>query len=352
MRSTSFFAARGLRVSVLAVLTALVLAGPVAAPAGAHELGAASASPPGDPSAARRSVIVRYDGADRYDQSAVVSSKFAAGVSTAYIASGELFPDALSASAAAGAEGGPVLLVAKDSISPAVGAELYRLKPKSIVLLGGTNTISVAVETALHGYAAAVTRIGGADRYAVSANVSAAAFTRARPVVYVASGEVFPDALAGSAAAGAQGGPLLLVSRDQVPTAVATELGRLSPATIVVLGGADTVTDAVMTALNSLAPTTRIGGADRYAVAAGVAATAFPGTARATAYIASGENFPDALSGAALAIRDHAPMLLLTRDGVPEATAAELRRRHPGEIVALGGPNSISTKTFTSLAGY
>ncbi len=301
-------------------------------------------------------VIERIDGADRYATAAAVSAKkFPADVDTVFVASGEVFPDALSASAAAGAKDAPVLLVQKGAIPGAVDVELKRLSPEHIVLLGGTNTVSAAVETALGTYGAKdVTRIDGADRYAVSAAVSARTFAPARPVVYIASGEVFPDALSGSAAAGRLGGPVLLVQKDAVPAAVATELGRLKPLAVVVLGGVNTISEATRADVDRLAGLVgvRIAGADRYATAATVSEKTFLPLVDHTVYVASGEVFPDALSGSAAAIRAHAPVLLVTRDGIPTSTATELDRLNPTRIVVLGGPTTISATTYDQLATH
>ncbi|GLK19093.1 cell wall-binding repeat-containing protein [Herbiconiux flava] len=295
----------------------------------------------------------RIGGADRFAVSAAVSQKtFEPEVGTAYIASGETFPDALSASAAAGADGGPVLLVRKDAISTEVDAELRRLKPQRIVVVGGEQAITKTVETALGTYSDVVERIGGADRFVVSAAISKQAFGADRPVAYVASGEDFPDALAGSAAAGVKGGPVLLVRHDAVPTSVADELRRLNPAKIVLLGGPNAVSDATKTALEAIKPVTRIGGADRFVVASAVSADAFSTTDTHTVYVASGEKFPDALSGSAAAIAHHAPVLLVTRDGLPAATATELDRLNPTRIVVLGGEQAISAATYTALQAH
>jgi len=66
------------------------------------------------------------------------------------------------------------------------------------------------------------------------------------PVVYVAAGTNFPDGLSGSAAAGELGGPLLLTAPGGLPVSVATELARLKPRRVVVLGGTSAVSDAVV----------------------------------------------------------------------------------------------------------
>ncbi|WP_175494154.1 cell wall-binding repeat-containing protein [Herbiconiux ginsengi] len=297
------------------------------------------------------SSVERVGGADRYEVSAAVSaSTFNPGVKDVFVASGEVFSDALSGSAIAGLRQAPVLLVAKDHIPASVAAELTRLKPGSITVLGGEATINATVEADLRTYSANVSRIAGTDRYAVSAAI-ADTFAAGPAVAYVASGAVFPDALSGSAAAGMEKGPVLLVGKDEVPASVTTALSRLAPKRIVVLGGVNTVSDAVVAALNGTAPTTRIGGSDRYAVSAGVAAAAFTLTG-GTVYIASGATFPDALSGSAAAIAGRSPVLLVTATSVPDPVAAELRRLKPRHIVVLGGPNTVSDALLTALNGY
>jgi putative cell wall-binding protein len=297
--------------------------------------------------------VRRIGGADRYAVSAAVSAgTFAPGAAVVYVASGEVFPDALSASAAAGAQGAPVLLVQKSSIPQPIAAELARLSPARVVLLGGTSTISAEVEKRLGGYADTVERIAGADRYAVSATISAQTFRPGGQVAYVASGEVFPDALSGSAAAGARGAPVLLTRKSAVPGAVAAELKRLSPASIVLLGGPASVSASVERALAQIAPVTRTSGADRYTVAAALSSGTFAAVRTTTVYVASGEVFPDALSASAVAVAMHAPVLLVSRDEVPTATAAGLDRLAPTRIVVLGGRTTVSDAVLGDLRGH
>jgi hypothetical protein len=96
-----------------------------------------------------------------------------------------------------------------------------------------------------------VDRIGGADRYATAAAVSSWTFAAGVPIAFIATGANFPDALAGAAAAGVLGGPVLLTTRDGLPAVTAAELTRLRPARIIVLGGSGVVSDAVLSAVRS-----------------------------------------------------------------------------------------------------
>ena len=90
--------------------------------------------------------VSRLSGVDRFATSAAISAAaFAPGVPLVYIENGYNFPDALSAAPVAGLDGAPVLLVAADGIPGVIQAELSRLKPGRIVVLGGVNAVSERV---------------------------------------------------------------------------------------------------------------------------------------------------------------------------------------------------------------
>jgi glucose/arabinose dehydrogenase len=95
---------------------------------------------------------------------------------------------------------------------------------------------------------------------------------------------------------------------------------------------------------------TRRSGGDRYATAAAVAAT-YPANVP-VAYVATGENYPDAIAGGPAAARDGGPILLVRRDSIPSATSAALTRLKPGRIVVLGGTGAVSAGVATALVGY
>jgi subtilisin family serine protease/putative cell wall-binding protein len=197
-------------------------------------------------------------------------------------------------------------------------------------------------------------RLAGADRYATAAAVSAAGFAPGVAMAYVATGTTFPDALAAGPLAARAGGPILLVTHDHIPAATAGELSRLRPNAIVVLGGPGAVSEAVAAGLRGYATggsLTRLAGADRYATAAAVSAAGFaPGVAMA--YVATGTTFPDALAAGPLAARAGGPILLVTHDHIPAATAGELSRLRPNAIVVLGGPGAVSEAVAAGLRGY
>jgi putative cell wall-binding protein len=192
-----------------------------------------------------------------------------------------------------------------------------------------------------------VRRIAGASRYESAAMVSAATFAPGVAAAYVATGGNFPDALAGVPASGVAEGPVLLVGPDGLPDAVRTELARLAPARIVILGSTAVVSSATATELAGYAPVTRLAGASRYETAAAVSAGMF--TTASTVYLATGANFPDALGGGPVAATVGGPLLLAANGFVPLAAARELQRLGPTHVVVLGGTSVIPDAAIAQL---
>jgi putative cell wall-binding protein len=343
--STSTFAA----VTSIVVAVASLTASPMAAQATVEEHGDAPA--PAVEEVLEKGVH-RIGGDDRYAVSAAVAMEQFVTAPVVYVASGEGYADALSASAVAGAQRAPVLLVSKSEVPARAVAALNQLNPDVIVIVGGASSVSSDVEADLENYAGDVERVTGDDRYAVSARLSSQALWAPNPVAYVASGEVFPDALSASAGAGQLGGPVLLVKKYAIPGAIGLELARLKPSKLVVLGGENTISTSTFTSLKEIVrDTTRIGKADRYLVSAATSEAAFPVGAK-TVFIASGQVFPDALSGSAAAIRAHGPVLLTLSDTIPPAIAEELTRLKPDAIVVLGGERTITERVREALKTY
>lgn len=295
-------------------------------------------------------VVQRTSGADRFGTSAAISREhFASGVSVAYIANGQSFPDALSGASAAGTRHGPVLLANSAGLPSVIEDELKRLKPQQIVILGGTGALSPKVEADLSTYSSSVTRISGPDRYATSAALSRATYRPGVAVAYVASGLDFPDALSGAAAAGKDHAPILLATKDGLPDVIKEELRRLQPQKIVILGGDGVLAPNVTTTLTDYSSSvTVLAGADRYATSAAISASTFKLTG-ASAFIASGQSFPDSLSSAAAAGAAHVPLLLTYSEGLPSPVRAELNRLTPKRLVFSGGTGVISDSVLNAV---
>jgi putative cell wall-binding protein len=199
--------------------------------------------------------------------------------------------------------------------------------------------------------------IEGPTRYETAIEASKLAFPNGAETVVVTTGENWPDALGGSALAGAYGGPILLTPSSALPAAVAAEIDRLGAADAIILGGTGAVTPAVEAALAArLGPTRvrRIGGADRYATAELIARAVTEKAGAAydgTALVATGANFPDALGGSPLAAGGPWPILLATPAGLTPSTAATLDDIGVDRALILGGTGVVSPAVEAGLAG-
>ncbi|MBO0983943.1 cell wall-binding repeat-containing protein [Rathayibacter sp. SD072] len=286
--------------------------------------------------------VDRLAGTDRQETAVKVSqSTFKAGVPVVYVATGTGFADALSAGPAAAKQGGPLLLVDRDSMTQPVRDELSRLKPAKIVVVGSALSVSEALKNDLARYAGSIQRIGGSDRYDTSKKIIEYAFPQGSSQAWMATGEKFPDALSAGAVAGSVDAPVILVRGGQ-PTADETTkslLTRLGVKTLTIAGSAQSVSEGIKNSLP--VASTRIGGSSRYETSEKLNSAGFPRGA-STVYFATGENYPDALSGATAAGYTSSPLFAVRKDCVPQPVLDYVNRFATKRIVLLGGPGTLS----------
>lgn len=214
----------------------------------------------------------------------------------------------------------------------------------SIVSSEPTNAVAAAPAT--H-------RLDGSDRYETAITASKIGYPEGSDVVYVATGLGYADALVAGPAAAAEGAPLLLTRPTTLKSEVQDEIQRLAPTKIVVVGGEGAVNNDVVSQLKSLVPNTvRRGGSDRYDTAAAVVSGAFD--TATTAYVATGLDYPDALSASAVAAANDAPVLLVrgSADSAPEVTVETLTDLGVTTTIVTGGPAIVSDGITESLKPF
>lgn len=295
----------------------------------------------------------RVSGDNRYATAAAIAdagwtSPLPSG-STLLLATGANYPDAVAGAAAAGHLGVPLLLTANSELSPDAAAEISRLRPETVALLGGAATLSAAVSDQVSALGVKTTRWAGANRYDTAAKVSQATYPDGATNVYLATGAAFPDALAGAALAAVVGGPLLLTDPKTLPPETAAELARLHPSAVVVLGGTSAVSDdvaAAAVAAGGGAQLSRLQGADRYQTAdqvANVLVQVHGGTsASGGVLVATGLDFADALAGASWGGATDRPLLLVPGPYVSPQTWQTMQTLHAPSVVVIGGEHAVS----------
>lgn len=305
--------------------------------------------------------VIRYAGESRTATAAAIATstqptgpQFADG--TVIVARADDFPDGLAASGLAGILDAPVLLTHSDTLDPHTRAALEATGAPQTIVLGGETAVSPAVVTELSSMGETV-RLAGTSRFDTAAQIAAFVAANAETdTVLIASGDNWPDALVAGAVAAGEGIPLLLTSRDTLPSATADALDQLAPDQVVVIGGPAAISPAVLDDINGTV--TRLSGPDRFATAVEVANWAIDtfGWSTDTLHVASGEAFPDALGlgpAAGLASAGPSPILLAGRDTLPAATAAFLANLDDcaGRLLVIaGGTAAISDDVAGTLA--
>jgi putative cell wall-binding protein len=215
------------------------------------------------------------------------------------------------------------------------------------LLAGALSVFGIALAPSAGATAdATVDRVAGATRYGTAAAVSTEAYPDGNGCVLIASGENFPDALAASGLAGADGCPILLVMQDSIPEETSAAIDELGADTATIVGGTAAVSQAVE---DSLADdlgldVNRVAGATRYETAAAVADAIGDNS---TVIVASGEVAPDALAAGPIAADQKAPILLVQTNNVPAATEDALGGST--NVIIVGGTARISNATQSDI---
>jgi len=198
-------------------------------------------------------------------------------------------------------------------------------------------------------------RIAGPDRYATSAEIAWRAYPGGTPNVVIATGENWPDALAGGPLAGKLAGPILLTQRTSLPAIVASSITSLGATRAYILGGEAAVAASVepqLVAAGILSDSIiRLSGADRYETAKRIARFIedYDMDDVDTAYFATGDNFPDALAAGPFGTAYGRPILLVQRDSVPRATQDAISGLALTKSYVLGGTAVVGDPVMSQL---
>lgn len=195
-----------------------------------------------------------------------------------------------------------------------------------------------------------VLRFAGRDRYATAIEISRENWD-ASDVVILATGARFPDALAASGLAGSYDAPLLLTRPDALPTSVRDEVVRLGASRVIIIGGTSAVSASVADAIENLPNVTtfRIAGADRYDTAALVARRVVEREGTTAAYVARGDDFPDALACAPYGFAHKMPVLLTRPGSLSGATKSAIVDLKVADVMLAGGTPAVSASVASAI---
>lgn len=206
--------------------------------------------------------VRRIQGPDRYATSAAVAREIATSLGTnfgrqAIIARGDDFADALAAGPIAYSQRMPLLLTRPGELPATTAQAISDLRVSSAIVIGGTGAVSPSVTQSLADANVAWSRISGACRFTTAEAVARESIRRGwstGQIAGIATGQNFPDALAGGVATGAQGGVVLLTRSTllSVNTAAFLHESTDSLSEIKVYGGTGAICNTVHTSMHSL----------------------------------------------------------------------------------------------------
>ncbi len=284
---------------------------------------------------------------DTAEGTAVKISKatFTTGADTVILAQVNQFPDALAGAPLGYKLQAPILLSPSAGLTEEIRTELERLAPKTIYLLGGTMALSSTIEAELQ-QRYDVKRLFGYTAEGTAAAIARELGTTGRAVV--ASVRSFQDALVISSWAARQGVPILLTQSQELSAETQTVLKELKVTESLVIGGTAVVGPRVM---DQLPFPKRISGVTAYDTATAVLQAYPPTTAKLL--LATGENYPDALTGAVRAAFYGSMVVLVpTHSAIPASLTALLTSWQGREVESLGGEIAMPEKVVKTIINY
>lgn len=281
----------------------------------------------------------RIAGCDRY-QTSIEISKFGwnDASQTAIIATGENFPDALSAAPLAAKFKAPILLTDPFKMDASLYKELSRLKVKNVYIAGGYGAVSKDIEDQLTQNGIKCTRLPGNDRFETSVAIAKQLGSVNKAVL--ATGSDFPDALSIAPWAAQNGIPILLTDKDTLPQSVDKYIKDNNITETYVIGGKGVISDECMAMLPK---PKRIHGTDRFETNLSVLKEFDSSFDFSRIYAATGNDFPDALSGSALASITKSPIVLMDEKPLTKTkTFLETKKDKINDAYIMGGTGAVS----------
>ena len=294
----------------------------------------------------------RVDGGDRVETGIKISQKYYDKAKTVIVVRHDLFPDSMTASVLAKLKDAPILLNPTNKLDPRVGAEIKRLGAEEVIIVGGPDSISEKVRVDLKAYDKDkdVERIAGVDRYGTSEMVArrVTGITGKKNTGVIASGQVFPDALSVGTFASRDGYPILLVKKNLVPDQVVRAIKDLDIKKTYIAGGTNTISKSTEAKLPGVLE--RMAGKDRYETSVAIAKSKFKDSKEA--FIASGEEFADALVISPVSGKYNRPTLLASRNKKTNAVVKKyIEESYLTSITAIGGEKYLPNSIMLDLVG-
>lgn len=293
--------------------------------------------------------FTRISGQDRYETAIQISKKGWNHSDVVVLAYGGDFPDGLTGVTLAYLKDAPILLTSKDILPKSTLSEMKRLDAKIVYILGGTGVVSASIEQQLNLLNYDAKRISGLDRFKTAIEVGNTIKNNNTDTAVIATGYNFPDALAIGPAAAKNNMPILFTDKDNLTFDTKQALIGWSIKKVVIVGGTGVVSSEVEDQIKELGISVeRLSGEDRYVTSLNIAKR-FNSDNINNVILAKGEDFPDALSGGALAAKNDFLIILTSKENVSYKIISYFDELKAQDIYILGGIGAISDNVKDSI---
>ena len=297
--------------------------------------------------------IYRLGGNNRYDTAIAIAEDGWEYADSVVLANGDDFADALAGVPLAVALDAPILVTRSDRIDNEILETIEKLNAGTIYILGGPGAISTEVERQLNNYE--IIRLAGDTRFETSVRI-AEELARVTGIesqyVFVAYAHNYPDALAISSIAACMGAPIIYAPKNgSIDVTTANFLQSAHREKAVILGGPSVISNSVLNSIKStnVNNVSRLYGDNRYETCVKIYEEYGFMFDFSTIVVATGNDFPDALSGGAYAGKKWLPIILV--DNIHEQPAINnfVEDKLVDIVYTIGGQGAVSDNAIKNM---
>ena len=197
-----------------------------------------------------------------------------------------------------------------------------------------------------------ITELTGSDRYETAVKISKEGWKNGSDKVVIINGDVSIDGIISTPLATTYNAPILLVEKNNVPNSVKSELKRLNPKDIIIIGDENAISKTTTNQIKSTvnASQTRLNGSNRYETSLLIAKEIDKNHDVEKVYITNANGGEvDALTIAAKAGQDKQPIILTDKDSITDNTYKWLKSEDLQNAYFIGGPQMISTNVINKV---
>ncbi len=197
-----------------------------------------------------------------------------------------------------------------------------------------------------------IVSLKGSTRYETATKISQLGWQDGSDTVVLTSGNSIVDGVTATPLATSNNAPILLSDKDKLTDYTSSELKRLNPKKIIVIGGESSIGNKVIDEIKNIIPNAninRVGGIDRYETSLKIAKEIDIISSISKIYVAGGYGEVDALSIASKAGEEQHPIILMPKNDVNYNSYNWLKDKNLQDAYFIGGNSVLSDSVIVKI---